>query len=48
MQTVKLNNDIEIPLSGFGVFQVMDAAEYERAVIDAIEMGYRLIDTAAS
>ena len=48
MQTVKLNNDIEMPLLGFGVFQMTDAAECERAVLDALETGYRLIDTAAS
>lgn len=48
MQTVKLNNGIEMPLLGFGVFQMSDAVECERAVIDAIDTGYRLIDTAAS
>ncbi|KJV30534.1 aldo/keto reductase [Pantoea sp. SM3] len=48
MQTVKLNNGLDMPLLGFGVFQMSDAAECERAVIDAIETGYRLIDTAAS
>ena len=48
MQTVKLNNGVEMPLLGFGVFQMSDAAECERAVIDAIDTGYRLIDTAAS
>lgn len=48
MQTVKLNNGIEMPLLGFGVFQMTDADECERAVIDALETGYRLIDTAAS
>jgi len=48
MQTVNLNNGIEMPLLGFGVYQMTDAAECERAVIDAIETGYRLIDTAAS
>ena len=48
MQTVKLNNGIEMPLLGFGVFQMSDAAECERAVIDAIDTGYRLIYTAAS
>ncbi|MBK0096013.1 aldo/keto reductase [Erwinia sp. S63] len=48
MQTVKLNNGLDMPLLGFGVFQMKDAAECERAVIDAIETGYRLIDTAAS
>lgn len=46
MQKVKLNNGIEMPLLGFGVFQMTDAAECERAVIDAINSGYRLIDTA--
>jgi 2,5-diketo-D-gluconate reductase A len=48
MQTVKLNNDIEIPLLGFGVFQITNPAECERAVVDAIETGYRHIDTATS
>ena len=48
MQTVKLNNGIEIPILGFGVFQIADPAECERSVIDAIEVGYRHIDTAAS
>jgi len=48
MQTVKLNNGIEMPILGFGVFQIPDANECEKVVIDAIEVGYRLIDTAAS
>ena len=48
MQTVRLNNGIEMPLLGFGVFQMTDATECERAVIDAIDTGYRLIDSAAS
>jgi len=48
MQRVKLNNSIEIPILGFGVFQIKDAAECERSVMDAIEIGYRHIDTAAS
>jgi 2,5-diketo-D-gluconate reductase A len=48
MQTVKLNNGIEMPILGFGVFQIADANECEKCVIDAIEIGYRLIDTAAS
>jgi len=48
MQHVKLNNGVEMPLLGFGVFQVTDLAECERSVADAIETGYRLIDTAAS
>lgn len=38
MQTVKLNNGIEMPLLGFGVFQMSDAAECERAVIEAIDI----------
>jgi len=48
MQTVKLNNGVEIPILGFGVFQITDLAECERSVIDAIEVGYNHIDTAAS
>jgi 2,5-diketo-D-gluconate reductase A len=48
MQTVKLNNGIEMPILGFGVFQVTDLSECERSVSDAIATGYRLIDTAAS
>ncbi len=48
MQQVRLNNGIEIPILGFGVFQVADLSECERSVIDAIQTGYRLIDTAAS
>ena len=48
MQTIKLNNGVEMPILGFGVFQVRDLAECERSVVDAIETGYRLIDTAAS
>jgi 2,5-diketo-D-gluconate reductase A len=46
--TVKLNNGVEMPLLGFGVFQVPDPNECERSVYDAIQTGYRLIDTAAS
>ena len=48
MQTITLNNGIEMPMLGFGVFQVKDLAECERSVVDAIETGYRLIDTAQS
>ena len=48
MQTVKLNNGIEMPILGFGVFQVNDLAECERSVSDALNVGYRLIDTAVS
>ncbi len=48
MQTVKLNNGVEVPILGFGVFQIADPAECERSVVDAIEVGYTHIDTAAS
>jgi diketogulonate reductase-like aldo/keto reductase len=48
MQTVKLNNGVEVPILGFGVFQITDLAECERSVIDAIQVGYNHIDTAAS
>lgn len=48
MQTVKLNNDVEIPILGFGVFQITDLAECERSVVEAIQTGYTHIDTAAS
>jgi diketogulonate reductase-like aldo/keto reductase len=48
MQTVKLNNGVEIPILGFGVFQITDPAECERSVVDAIQAGYNHIDTAAS
>jgi 2,5-diketo-D-gluconate reductase A len=48
MQTVKLNNGVEIPILGFGVFQITDPAECERCVVDAIQIGYSHIDTAAS
>lgn len=48
MQTVGVNNGVEIPILGFGVFQITDATECERCVVDAIQAGYRHIDTAAS
>jgi 2,5-diketo-D-gluconate reductase A len=48
MRTVVLNNGVEMPILGFGVFQIADPAECERSVRDAIDVGYRLIDTAAS
>ena len=48
MQTVRVNNGVEIPILGFGVFQITDATECERCVVDAIQTGYRHIDTAAS
>ncbi len=48
MQTITLNNGVKMPILGFGVFQVPDPAECERSVRDAIDTGYRLIDTAQS
>lgn len=46
--TVKLNNGVEMPILGFGVYQIPDYDECKRAVLDALETGYRLIDTAAA
>ena len=48
MQYVTLNNGLQMPIVGYGVFQIADANECARSVVDAIEAGYRLIDTAAS
>ena len=48
MQTVTLNNGITMPIAGYGVFQIPDAQECSRCVIDAIQAGYRVVDTAAS
>lgn len=48
MEQVQLNNGLRIPLLGFGVFQITDAAQCEQCVVDAIQVGYRHIDTAAS
>ncbi len=48
MQTVTLNNGLQMPIAGYGVFQIADPQECERSVVDAIQAGYRLIDTAAS
>lgn len=48
MRDVILGNGLSMPILGFGVFQIPDAKDCERCVIDAIESGYRLIDTAAS
>ncbi|WP_410511214.1 aldo/keto reductase [Paenibacillus sp. BR2-3] len=47
MQKVILNNGLEMPIIGFGVFQIQDANECEQAVYDALMAGYRLLDTAA-
>lgn len=48
MEFITLNNGVEMPLEGFGVFQVPDPAQCEQAVLEAVESGYRLIDTAAA
>lgn len=48
MKTITLNNGLKMPILGFGVYQITDAKECEQSVIDAIQAGYRLIDTAAS
>lgn len=48
MQKVVLNNGLEMPILGFGVYQVPDAQECERSVYEAMQTGYRLIDTAAA
>lgn len=47
MECIRLNNGIEIPMIGFGVFQISDLSECEKAVTKALEVGYRLIDTAS-
>ena len=48
MKNVVLNNGIEMPQLGFGVYQISDPQECERSVLTALETGYRLVDTAAS
>lgn len=48
MKTLTLNNGTTMPVAGYGVFQIADAQECSRCVIDAVQAGYRLIDTAAS
>jgi diketogulonate reductase-like aldo/keto reductase len=48
MDTIILNNGVEMPILGFGVFQIADPAQCEQCVVQALETGYRLIDTAAS
>jgi diketogulonate reductase-like aldo/keto reductase len=48
VQHVILNNGVQMPLLGFGVYQVPDLAECERSVTEALRVGYRLIDTAAA
>ena len=46
MMYVELNNGVKMPTLGYGVFQITDPKECERCVLDAIDVGYRLIDTA--
>lgn len=48
MEYVTLSNGIKMPLLGFGVFQVPNGEACEKAVLDALDTGYRLIDTAAA
>ncbi|MBO0428378.1 aldo/keto reductase [Vagococcus fluvialis] len=48
MKNIKLNNGVEVPLVGFGTFQITEPLEAEKAVINAIKSGYRHIDTAQS
>lgn len=48
MKTVRLNNGVEMPVLGLGVFQIKDQAQCEDTVLSALTMGYRLIDTAQS
>ena len=48
MEYVTLNNGVKMPILGFGVYQITDPGQCEQAVADAVSVGYRLIDTAAS
>ena len=48
MEYITLNNGVKMPMEGFGVFQVPEAAICEEAVNDVLSIGYRLIDTAAA
>ena len=48
MDYITLNNGVRMPQLGFGVYQIPDAAGCQRAVEDALSVGYRLLDTAAS
>src|SRR5205085_1068688 len=48
MKNVVLNNGVEMPILGFGVYQIPDAEECERSVSEALRTGYRLIDTASA
>ena len=48
MQYRSLSNGVELPMIGYGTFQIKDAAQCEQCVSEALEAGYRLFDTAAS
>ena len=48
MEYTTLRNGVQMPMEGFGVFQIHDLDECERVVLDAIDTGYHMIDTAAS
>ena len=48
MQYRALSNGVELPMIGYGTFQIRDAAQCEQCVLEALETGYRLIDTAAA
>lgn len=48
MQSIRLNNSVEMPMEGLGVFQIEDQSVCEQVVLDALEAGYRMIDTASS
>jgi len=48
VEKVVLNNGVEMPILGFGVYQITDLTQCEQCVYDAIKVGYRLIDTAAA
>lgn len=48
MEYVTLNNGVKMPMEGYGVFQITDAGQCRQCVADALDVGYRLIDTAAA
>ena len=48
MEKVVLNNGVEMPILGYGVYQIPDQDECEACVLEALETGYRLIDTASA
>ena len=48
MEFLTLNTGAKMPVEGFGVFQIPDAAQCEQVVYEAIKTGYRLLDTAAA